>query len=92
MVTHDEVRKIAALAKLYIAEDQLDAITGELNGIIAFADTVSAADASGYGADLSGNEAFSLRADVVSDSYESELILSNAMESGDGFFVVRNRG
>ena len=91
MVSHDEVKKIADLAKLYFDEEQLDSITEDLNGILAFADTVTAFDASGYDIDGSEDMLMPLREDIVSSSYEPELILSNAMEADDGFFVVRER-
>ncbi len=92
MATHDEVLKIAALAKLYISGEQLGEITGDLNSIIAFADTISAVDASGYEGEAFDSGAAPLREDAVSASYTPELILANAMEAGDGFFVVRDRG
>jgi aspartyl-tRNA(Asn)/glutamyl-tRNA(Gln) amidotransferase subunit C len=91
MVTHDEVRKIAALSKLYFDEAQLDSITEDLNGVLAFADAVTAFDASGYDIDSGEDMLLPLREDIVTPSYESELILGNAMEADDGFFVVRDR-
>jgi aspartyl/glutamyl-tRNA(Asn/Gln) amidotransferase C subunit len=91
MVTRDDILKIAALAKLYISEEKLDEITNDLNGVIAFADTIASADASGYDTDAAGNESLPLRCDAVTPSFMPKLILSNAMESGDGFFIVRER-
>lgn len=92
MVTHDEVRKIAALAKLYIDESQLDAITEELNSVIAFADEVSSVDASGVDIDSITIDYAPLREDVMSVSCTPEQVLQNAMEASDGYFVVRERG
>ncbi len=86
------MRRIAALAKLYISEEQLEEITGDLSGIIAFADAVASVDASGYDVEAEDGPAYPLRPDITAASYEPELILKNAMESGDGFFVVRGRG
>lgn len=91
MVSHDEVKKIAALAKLYFDEEQLDSIAEDLNAVLAFADTVTAFDSSGYDIDSSEDMLLPLREDIVGSSYEPELILSNAMEADDGFFVVRDR-
>ena len=40
-VTHDDVRNIAALARLAVAPERLDAIVSELNGILAHMDALS---------------------------------------------------
>ena len=49
-VTHDDVRNIAALARLAVAPERLDTIVSELNGILAHMEAlsrISAADTAG---------------------------------------------
>ena len=43
MVTHEDVLQMARLSKLYIKEEELDALTKDMDNIIAFAETISAA-------------------------------------------------
>jgi aspartyl-tRNA(Asn)/glutamyl-tRNA(Gln) amidotransferase subunit C len=45
-ISLDEVRRIAALARVGITEDRADAIAGELNGILAHMQALTAADTS----------------------------------------------
>ena len=43
MVTREDVLQMARLSKLYIKEEELDALTKDMDNIIAFAETISAA-------------------------------------------------
>jgi aspartyl-tRNA(Asn)/glutamyl-tRNA(Gln) amidotransferase subunit C len=40
-VTHDDVRRIAALARLAVPDERLDALAGELSGILRHVDALS---------------------------------------------------
>ena len=92
MVTREEILKIARLSKLYIPEEELDSLVGDMQKIIAFADSVSAA---GELADpeFDGIAGLSnaLREDEVLPSYPREEILKNADGGADGYFPVRQR-
>jgi aspartyl-tRNA(Asn)/glutamyl-tRNA(Gln) amidotransferase subunit C len=46
-VTLDDVRHIAALARLGLSEDRAHALVGELNGILAHMDVLSKVDTTG---------------------------------------------
>ncbi|MDR0839680.1 MAG: aspartyl/glutamyl-tRNA amidotransferase subunit C [Oscillospiraceae bacterium] len=88
MITHEELKKVAALAKLSLDGADLDALAADFGGIVEFADAVAGADLSAM--DLTEHdEDFPLREDVVVPSLPPEEILSNAGESGGGFFVTR---
>lgn len=91
-VTHDDVRQMARLSKLYIEEDKLDQLTEDMNQIIAFADTVSAAasDINDFDDDINGLTNV-LREDEVIPSYPREEILQNAESQDDGYFLVKKR-
>lgn len=92
MVTHEEILKVANLAKLSVAPEELDGLTEDMNEIIRFADTVGEA-AADVGEFDNINGLFNVfREDAVAPSYDREEILHNAPCAEDGYFLVRRRG
>ena len=91
MITREEILDLAVLAKLFVSEEELDALTEEMSNIISFADTINNA---GTEAEFDGINRLSnvFREDVPAPSYPQEEILRNAGGGEDGFFVVRRRG
>ncbi|MBE6905730.1 Asp-tRNA(Asn)/Glu-tRNA(Gln) amidotransferase subunit GatC [Marasmitruncus massiliensis] len=92
MVTREEIKNIALLSKLYVPEEELDTLTKDMQGIIAFADTIQAADVGDTGFDNINNLSNVFREDVVVPSYDRDLILKNVEGGEDGCFLVRKRG
>jgi aspartyl-tRNA(Asn)/glutamyl-tRNA(Gln) amidotransferase subunit C len=92
MVTHEEILKIANLAKLSVTPEELDSLTEDMNKIIGFADTINAAS-SDKSTDFDNINGLSnvLREDSAELSYSRDDILKNAEDSEDGYFVVRRR-
>jgi aspartyl-tRNA(Asn)/glutamyl-tRNA(Gln) amidotransferase subunit C len=91
MITYDELKKIAALAKLSLDGEDIDALAKDISGILEFADTI--AQAAVDLTDSDGDDAgWYLREDVVLPSMPVAEILSNAGEQQDGYFVARKRG
>jgi aspartyl-tRNA(Asn)/glutamyl-tRNA(Gln) amidotransferase subunit C len=90
-VTHEDVKQMARLSKLYIEDTELEELTEAMNQIIAFADTINAA--------ATGDSSFDdihflqnvLREDEVVPSYPREEILYNAESQDDGYFLVKKR-
>ena len=91
MVTREEVLKLAALAKLYVSEDELDRLTAEMDHIISFADAVNSVGAAEEGFDNINNLENAFREDEVQPSFDRQEILQNADCAEDGFFVVKKR-
>lgn len=91
MITREEIAKIARLAKLSVAEEQLDALTGSMREIISFADTINAAGAPAEEFDNINNLSNAFREDTVVPSYDREEILKNVDGGEDGFFPVKKR-
>lgn len=91
MVTHEEIQKIARLAKLEVSEEELDRLTKDMNEIIGFADAISAADPGDTGFDSVSGISNAFREDVVAPSYDREDILQNAPNREDGYFLVKKR-
>ena len=91
MVTREDVLQRARLSKLYIKEEELDALTKEMDNIIAFAETISAAQCEQTNFDNINNLSNVLREDVVVPSYDREEILKNAESQDEGYFLVKRR-
>lgn len=91
MVTREDVLQMARLSKLYIKEEELDALTKEMDNIIAFAETISAAQGEQTNFDNINNLSNVLREDVVVPSYDREEILKNAESQDEGYFLVKRR-
>jgi aspartyl-tRNA(Asn)/glutamyl-tRNA(Gln) amidotransferase subunit C len=91
MVTHEDVLKIANLAKLSIKEEELDKLTKEMDNIIAFADTINTASDEVSDFDNINNLSNAFREDVVVPSLDREQILKNAESQQDGYFLVKKR-
>ncbi len=92
MVTREDVENIALLSKLFVAEDDLDALTADMQKIVDFADTINKADTDGVSFDNINNLSNAFREDEVLPSLPVEEILKNAPEQGNDHFLVRNKG
>ena len=91
MATREDVLQMARLSKLYIKEEELDALTKDMDNIIAFAETISAAQCEQTNFDNINNLSNVLREDVVVPSYDREEILKNAESQDEGYFLVKRR-
>lgn len=89
MVTHEDILKIAKLAKLEVEESELDGLTKEMNEIISFADTIASASAEDEEySDFNGLENV-LREDTVQPGLTCDEVLANAKDTDDSSFVVK---
>ena len=91
MVTREDVLQMARLSKLYIKEEELDALTKDMDNIIAFAETISAAQCEQTNFDNINNLSNVLREAVAVPSYDREEILKNAESQDEGYFLVKRR-
>ena len=88
-VSRDDVRHIAALARLGLADDRLDALVGELNGILGHMEVLQKVESAGAAqAAESARAGMTLRPDV-----EGAVPLARAREdvapkTREGFFLV----
>lgn len=89
MVTKEEIQKIAVLSKLWVSDEELEALTADMQQIIAFADTINAAVDELGDYDSVGTLKNAFREDVVAPSYPQERILANVDGGEDGFFPVK---
>ena len=83
------VRRIAHLARIAVAEDEVEHLRGELNAILAFVEQLSEVDVEGVEPMTSVIPmAMKKRPDEVTDGGIPADILKNAPAAQDGFFMV----
>ena len=83
------VAHIAALARIRLAEDELEPLADELSNILTWVEQLNEVDTSDVPPMTSAvARALSMREDVVTDGACREDILGNAPRTAHGFFVV----
>lgn len=88
-VTKDDVKKIAALARLKFSDDELDKFTMQFNEILSYVDTLNEINTENieplnHPVD---NENV-LRKDILTPGISREDALKNAPETDGEFFIV----
>jgi aspartyl-tRNA(Asn)/glutamyl-tRNA(Gln) amidotransferase subunit C len=88
-VDADTVRRIAHLARIAVADDEVAHLQGELNSILAFVEHLSEVDVEGVEPMTSVTPMeMKKRQDVVTDGGIPDDIVRNAPATEDHFFVV----
>ena len=83
------VAHIAALARIRLAETELEPLTEELSQILTWIEQLNEVDTSGVPPMTSaGGGALPMREDNVTDGGCREDVLGNAPRTSSGFFVV----
>jgi aspartyl-tRNA(Asn)/glutamyl-tRNA(Gln) amidotransferase subunit C len=83
------VRRIAHLARIAVADEEVEDLQAELNAILAFVEQLSEVDVSGVDPMTSVTPmAMKKRPDVVTDGGDPAVILQNAPATEDNFFLV----
>jgi aspartyl-tRNA(Asn)/glutamyl-tRNA(Gln) amidotransferase subunit C len=83
------VRRIAHLARIAVAEDEVEHLKGELNAMLAFVEQLQQVDVTGVEAMTSVTPmVMKKRHDVVNDGDNAEAVLSNAPATEDHYFLV----
>jgi aspartyl-tRNA(Asn)/glutamyl-tRNA(Gln) amidotransferase subunit C len=88
-VDADTVRRIAHLARIAVAENEVEHLQGELNAMLAFVEQLSEVNVEGVAPMTSVTPmAMKKRADVVTDGGDPDAVLKNAPARQDDYFVV----
>ena len=88
-VTKDDVRKIARLTRIAVAEEKLEDLAQDLTGIMGWIEQLNEVDVEGVEPMTSVVAAkLPMRKDVVTDGNIQDQVLANAPKSDEGFFVV----
>ena len=83
------VRRIAHLARIAVADDEVEHLQGELNAMLAFVEQLSEVDVAGVEPMTSVTPmAMKKRADIVNDGGNVEAVLKNAPERAEDFYLV----
>jgi aspartyl-tRNA(Asn)/glutamyl-tRNA(Gln) amidotransferase subunit C len=83
------VRRIAHLARIAVADDEVEHLKGELNAILAFVEQLSEVNVDGVEAMTSVTPMrMKQRDDRVTDGEIPDLVLRNAPARDDDYFVV----
>jgi aspartyl-tRNA(Asn)/glutamyl-tRNA(Gln) amidotransferase subunit C len=88
-VDADTVRRIAQLARIGVAQDEIEHLRRELNAILAFVEQLSQVDVEGVEPMTSVIPMeMKKRPDMVTDGGIPDDIIANAPAAEDHFFVV----
>jgi len=90
MVTYEELKKIAALAKLSLEGEDAEKLLDEMSNMVAFADQVSRAPVRERRE--GPREPSPLREDEARPSLSPDEVLQNAHERSENFFLARGKG
>ena len=83
------VRRIAHLARIAVADEEVEHLRGELNAILAFVEQLSEVNVEGVEPMTSVTPMVTKkRADVVTDGGDADAIVKNAPATEDHFFLV----
>ncbi|MFD1746951.1 Asp-tRNA(Asn)/Glu-tRNA(Gln) amidotransferase subunit GatC [Rhizobium helianthi] len=83
------VKRVARLSRIAVSEEELERMTGELNGILGFVEQLSEVDVSGVEPMTSVTPiTMRKREDVVTDGDKAADIVANAPNSDQNFFLV----
>jgi aspartyl-tRNA(Asn)/glutamyl-tRNA(Gln) amidotransferase subunit C len=88
-VDADTVRRVARLARIAVADDEVEPLCGELNAILAFVEQLGEVKVDGVEPMTSVTPmAMKMRNDEVNDGGIADAIVQNAPVHDDHFFVV----
>ncbi len=83
------VRRIAHLARIAVADDEVEHLRGEINAILAFVEQLSEVNVDGVEPMTSVTPmVMKKRADVVTDGDNAEAVLRNAPMTEGNYFLV----
>ncbi|HTV89100.1 MAG TPA: Asp-tRNA(Asn)/Glu-tRNA(Gln) amidotransferase subunit GatC [Stellaceae bacterium] len=88
-VDAETVRRVAHLARVAVADDEVEALAGELNAILAFVEQLGEVDVNGVEPMTSVTPmAMKMRKDEITDGAMADAIMQNAPAREDHFFLV----
>ncbi len=88
-IDRETARRIAALARIRVAEDRLPALAEELSQILGWVEQLQSVDVEGVEPMAAVNAtAMPMREDAVSDGGIRDRVAANAPEMREGFFAV----
>lgn len=89
MISKEEVLKIAKLAKLSVADDEIEQLTLDMTRIIEYADAINSAVEADLEFDNISNITNAFNEDIVVESFDRDEILKNREGGEKGYFLVK---
>lgn len=88
-VDADTVRRIAHLARIAVADEEIEHLRGELNAILAFVEQLQEVNVDGVEAMTSVTPVeMKKRTDAVTEGGNADAVTKNAPEAHDNYFLV----
>ena len=88
-LSKDQVQHIATLARLTLADDELEDVVAKLSSIVEFVDQLGTADTAGVAPMAHPlDQVQRLRPDKVTETNERERLQANAPAVRDGMYLV----
>ncbi|KRK88400.1 Asp-tRNA(Asn)/Glu-tRNA(Gln) amidotransferase subunit GatC [Lentilactobacillus sunkii] len=88
-ISEDQVKHVAELAKLKIADDQLPYFTTQLDQIIGLFETLSEVDTEGVEPTSSVTDQINVMRDDIAENWnQRQALLDNAPDTADGYIRV----
>jgi aspartyl-tRNA(Asn)/glutamyl-tRNA(Gln) amidotransferase subunit C len=88
-VDAETVRRVAHLARVAVAEGEIEPLQGELNAMLAFVERLAQVDVAGVEPMTSVTPmAMKVREDEVTDGGIADAVMANAPAREDHFFLV----
>ena len=88
-ISDEEVLHIAKLARLKLADSEMQSYKKNLEEILDFADTINHVDTDNIGETIGVNENYNVfRQDEIKQESDKEELLSNAPSQDDGMFRI----
>jgi aspartyl-tRNA(Asn)/glutamyl-tRNA(Gln) amidotransferase subunit C len=89
LINRKEVQQIAVLAKLNVSEDEIDTIVTSLDSVVEMINHINEVDTNHVKPMANPMDAVQrLRADVVTETSNKEVLLSMATNADDDYFLV----
>lgn len=88
-IDRDTARRVAHLARIRVAEEELDPLAAELSGILTWIEQLQEVDVEGVEPMSAVNPMpLKRRADEVTEGGIRDRVLANAPDAREGFFAV----
>ena len=88
-ISSEDAAKVAKLARLRLDDDKLERFAGQMDGILAYMETLGSVDTAGVEPLYSPvTHETPMRADVASKGCTRDQILANAPATDGQFFIV----
>ncbi|HEY0980484.1 MULTISPECIES: Asp-tRNA(Asn)/Glu-tRNA(Gln) amidotransferase subunit GatC [unclassified Schlesneria] len=88
-LTRSVVQKVADLARLKVSDHELDTLVSDLSAIVGYVEILNELDTTGIAPMVHAVELQNvLRPDVVAESLDRQLALSNAPRTDGSYFLV----